>query len=106
MGSRSLLQGIFPTQGSNPGLPHCRWILYQLSHQGSPENILKSHVMKMYVLGCDKNSISDVGHAEGPGEAVTDGTGPFPAVTVWPVHRGRNGVASPSWHGQSIVAWP
>ena len=33
--SRSLLQGIFPTQGSNPGLPHCRQILYQLSHQGS-----------------------------------------------------------------------
>ena len=36
VGSCSLLQGIFPTQGSNPGLPHCRWILYQLSHQGSP----------------------------------------------------------------------
>ena len=36
MGSLSLLQGIFPTQGSNPGLPHCRWILYLLSHQGSP----------------------------------------------------------------------
>ena len=34
--SRSLLQGIFPTQGSNPGLPHCRRILYQLSHQGRP----------------------------------------------------------------------
>ena len=34
--SRSLLQGIFPTQGSNPGLPHCRWILYQLSQKGSP----------------------------------------------------------------------
>ena len=31
----SLLQGIFPSQGSNPGLPHCRQILYQLSHQGS-----------------------------------------------------------------------
>ena len=30
-----LLQGIFPTQGSNPGLPHCRWILYQVSFQGS-----------------------------------------------------------------------
>ena len=28
--------GIFPTQGSNPGLPHCRQILYHLSHQGSP----------------------------------------------------------------------
>ena len=33
--SLSLLQGIFPTQGSNPGFPHCRWILYQLSHKGS-----------------------------------------------------------------------
>ena len=32
----SLLQGIFPIQGSNPGLPHCRRICYQLSHQGSP----------------------------------------------------------------------
>ena len=31
VGSISLLQGIFPTQGSNPGLPHCRQILYQLS---------------------------------------------------------------------------
>ena len=34
--SLSLLQGIFLTQGSNPGLPHCRRILYQLSHKGSP----------------------------------------------------------------------
>ena len=34
--NRSLLQGIFPTQGENPGLSHCGWILYQLSHQGSP----------------------------------------------------------------------
>ena len=36
VGSHSLLQGIFPTQGSNPGLLHCWWILYQLSHQRSP----------------------------------------------------------------------
>ena len=34
--SLSHLQGIFPTQGSNPGLLHCGWILYRLSHQGSP----------------------------------------------------------------------
>ena len=33
MGSLSLLQGIFPTQGLNPFLPHCRQILYQLSHE-------------------------------------------------------------------------
>ena len=36
MGSHSLLQGIFPTQGLNPGLPYFRQILYCLSHQGSP----------------------------------------------------------------------
>ena len=36
LGSLSLLQGICPTQGSNPGLPNCRQILYQLSHKGSP----------------------------------------------------------------------
>ena len=34
--SLSLHQGIFPTQGSNSGLSHCRQILYQLSHKGSP----------------------------------------------------------------------
>ena len=36
VGSLSLLQGIFPTQGSNPSRSHCRWILYQLNHRGSP----------------------------------------------------------------------
>ena len=36
MGSHSLLQGIFTTQGLNPALLHCRWILYHLSYQGSP----------------------------------------------------------------------
>ena len=36
VGSLFLLQGIFTTQGLNPGLPHCRQILYQLSHKGSP----------------------------------------------------------------------
>ena len=34
--SLSLLQGIFPTQGSKSGLPHCRQILYHLGHQGNP----------------------------------------------------------------------
>ena len=36
VGSCSRLQGIFPKQGLNPGFPHCRWILYQLSNHGSP----------------------------------------------------------------------
>ena len=38
----SLLQGVVPTQGSNPGLPHCRRVLYHLSHQGSPITGLRS----------------------------------------------------------------
>ena len=36
VGCHGLLQRIFPTQGSNPGLSHCRQILYQLSHEASP----------------------------------------------------------------------
>ena len=51
VGSHSLLQGIFPNQGSNLGLPHCRWILYSLSH---PLRIhLKStfHIWWMGLLG-------------------------------------------------------
>ena len=36
VGSLSLLQGIFPIQRLNPGLPHCKWILYQLIHKDSP----------------------------------------------------------------------
>ena len=65
VGSHSLLQGIFSTQGSNPGLPHCRQILYQLSHQGSlmnhngkkiflKKNVYKSKEKKKIILWqCD-----------------------------------------------------
>ena len=40
VGCPALLQEIFATQGSNPSLPHCRWVLYRLSHQGSPWCVL------------------------------------------------------------------
>ena len=36
VGCHFLLQGIFPTQGLNPGLRHCRLMLYRLNHQGNP----------------------------------------------------------------------
>ena len=52
--SCSLLQGIFPTQGSNPGLPHCRQILYCLSHQGS------LHAVKSSLLKEDVSTFSTV----------------------------------------------
>ena len=42
MGCHFLLQGIFLTQGSNPGLPHCSQTLYCLSYQGSPGLVAKS----------------------------------------------------------------
>ena len=42
VGCHSLLQGIFPTQGLTPDLPHCRQILYHLSHQGSLSRSPKS----------------------------------------------------------------
>ena len=45
VGSLSLLQGIFPTQGLNPGLPHCRQILYQLNHKGSPNKWNKPYAV-------------------------------------------------------------
>ena len=62
------LQGIFLNQGSNPGLLHCRQMLYPLSHQGSPNSILKSiditlptkvHLIKalffpVVVYGCER----------------------------------------------------
>ena len=42
VGCHFLLQRTFPTQGSNPGLLHCRQMLYHLSHQGNLDSILKS----------------------------------------------------------------
>ena len=45
VGKLTLLQGIFPTQGLNPGLLHCRQILHQLSYQGSPCNLHGEYIM-------------------------------------------------------------
>ena len=57
VGCLALLQGIFPTQGLNPGLLHCRWILYHLSHQGSSNmyisNIDKSFIEQSFLTACD-----------------------------------------------------
>ena len=52
VGCHFLLQGIFPTQGSNLGLLHCRQTLYPLSHQGSPENSLWKAVENCPMISC------------------------------------------------------
>ena len=51
-GSCSLLQGIFPTQRSNPGLPHCRQILYQLSYQVRPLKVFRADGTSLVHLEC------------------------------------------------------
>ena len=70
VGSCSLLQGIFPTQGLNPGLPHCRRILYQLSHEGSPKFWLHPQNVRMSptssLLVRTRPSIFMVGAEQGP----------------------------------------
>ena len=51
VGCHALLQGIFPTQASNPGLPLCRWILHKLSCQGSPSQLyfsIKKSIVFIY----------------------------------------------------------
>ena len=60
VGSLSLLQRIFPTQGLNPGLLHCRQMLYQLSHKGSPGKIKgkrKRGLQRQRWLDSSSNSI-------------------------------------------------
>ena len=56
VGSLSLLQGIFPTQGSNTGLPRCRQILYHLNHQASPIFQLLTHLLGQVI--CTLNLVS------------------------------------------------
>ena len=70
VGSFSVLQGIFPTQGLNPGLPHCRKILYQLSYKGPRQcvkkqrryfankvHIVKAMVFLVVMCGCESWTI-------------------------------------------------
>ena len=57
VGSLFLLQGIFQTQGWNPGLPHCRRILYQLNHKGSPEE--RNHLPNNPILLLRENLVGE-----------------------------------------------
>ena len=49
VGSLSLLQGVFLTQESNQGLLHCRWVLYRLRCQGSPEGKRDAHIRALWL---------------------------------------------------------
>ena len=71
-GCQALLQEIFPTQGSNPGLLHCRWILYHLSHLDSilkscltlptKVHLVKSMVFPVVMYGSESRTIKKAEH--------------------------------------------
>ena len=74
MDSLSLLQGIFPTQELNWGLLHCRWILYQLSYQGSlSDSLIVPLIMMLCGTGVHRDLSVDVRRARRQvGEAQTE----------------------------------
>ena len=81
VGCHVLLQGIFPTQGSNPGLPHCRQILYYKNYQGSP---LHSRRLKNKT----KQTEEKLASRDYPGGAVIKNPPlPMPGMLVWSLVR-------------------
>ena len=60
VGCYALLQGIFPTQGSNPGLPHCSQIYYRLSHQGSPCIYIHTYVTGSICYTFESNTVNQL----------------------------------------------
>ena len=58
VGCYILLQGTFPTQGSNLGLPHCRQTLYHLSHQGSPYKCVDGKIKIMIAKSLQQRSLT------------------------------------------------
>ena len=64
VGGLALLQGIFPTQGSNPGLPHCRRILYHLGHQESQGEV--TQIQSGADGGCLHHFLSNSQREKGP----------------------------------------
>ena len=88
--SHSLLQGIFQTQGSNPGLPYCRQILYHLSHQGSPSKFIDVIYVKSHIwVPTDGSTIAGLfSWADSP-------------ALGWTSH-----VVKPSWNISSVKTFP
>ena len=88
VGCHALLQGIFPTQGSHPGLPRCRQILYSLSPQGS--SCLNKH--SLYFLraspgGSDGKEFAsdagDLGSIPGSEDPLEKGMATHSSILAW-----------------------
>ena len=83
MGCHALLQRILPTQGSNPGLPHCRQILYPLSHQGSPYLALFTRKYILIFTDHKLSSQSYSRHSEGFNEDANSQHKLLQSCQVW-----------------------
>ena len=70
VGNLSLLHGIFPTQESNSGLLHCRQILYQLCHKGSPWFGIKIKLLSLVKTNWEKENLSKELGAEDKGKRL------------------------------------
>ena len=75
VGSLSLLQEIYPTQESNQGLLHCRWILYQLSYQGSHQSLKDLEQLCSLRAKITKQSLTERVWVLGPPETLRDKEG-------------------------------
>ena len=80
VGSYSLLQGIFPIQGSSPGLLHCRQILYHLSHQGSLYIVVKSKESESCSVQFSRSFVSDSLRPHGLQHSRPPHSSPTPGV--------------------------
>ena len=93
VGSLSLLQGIFPTQELNPGLPYCRQILYQLSHKGNP-------LIHGFVLILNSASSWLLCPIQTPPERI--GLGPWVTIKYWVALLAKLGGRHPHYR----LPWP
>ena len=93
VGSHRLFQGIFPTQESNPGLLHCRWILYHLTYQENPIILILGiivYVACFYFLICggsevkaSTSNVGDSGSMPGSGNPLEKGIATHSSILAW-----------------------
>ena len=112
VGCHFLLQGIFPTQGSNPGLPHCSQTLYHLSQQGafSITILISASKDRQEALWKDLEAADQRGGGgqPSPGSCAVAGGGRAPTVLVWgtlgtPLHISSPRHVSPSLHAKMLT---
>ena len=102
MGNHSLFQGIFPNQGLNPGLLHCRRILYRLSHQASPKLPANSYFFLAGIFS--EAQLSPL--SPGDSKAQVPGQKSSVSLLAAAARRGGGGFDGPEERGREQAASP